>query len=212
MSNQSPRKDYYSEWYQSNKKRIAEKRKTAYDEDPEYKEKVLAQSAESRERQRSVRRVKVPRHQVPRRYKTGDEGEVVLYSIGFFAMFISRSVQSINEWEKAGILPKTPYIQGSRKFRFYTQAMMDSVREMIGTKRRLYPVDPDMYKKIEDDWIRSGVPVNCTDFDSALAQTNSEQNERYLEEIQVRDEIRREEEERRMAQEEEEAGEEALEG
>jgi len=185
----SPRKDYYSEWYQANKERISSKRKSAYEKDPDYKEKVLGQSAEHRERQRSTPRVKVPRHQVPKRYRTGDGGEIVLYSIGFFAMFISRSVQSINEWEKSEILPKTPYIQGSRKFRFYTQAMMDAVREMIGTKRRLYPVDPHMYGKIEAEWVKAGVPVNCTEFESALAQTNSRRNESYLRDIEVRDSL-----------------------
>ncbi|MBW2168299.1 MAG: hypothetical protein JRG69_03390 [Deltaproteobacteria bacterium] len=175
----SPRKEYYSDWYQANRRRISDKRKAAYQGDPEYKEKVLSQSAEHRERQRSAPRVKVPRHQVPKRYKTGDGGEVVLFSIGFFAMFISRSVQSINDWEKedekrGSILPRTPYIQGSRKFRFYTQAMMEAVKEMVGTKRRLYPVDPEMFTKIEAAWLESGVPVKCEDgMEAALKQTKS---------------------------------------
>lgn len=181
----SPRKEYYSDWYQANRQRISDKRKTAYQEDPDYREKVLSQSAEHRERQRSAPRVKVPRHQVPKRYKIGDGGEVVLFSIGFFAMFISRSVQSINEWEKAKtsdepggprpkLLPSTPYIQGSRKFRFYTQAMMEAVKEMVGTKRRLYPVDPDMLTKIETAWLESGVPIDCEDgMEEALRLTKS---------------------------------------
>lgn len=174
----SPRKDYYADWYQRNRQRISDKRKAAYHEDDEYREKVLTQSAEHRERQRKAPRVKIPRHQVPKRYKTGDGGEVVLYSIGFFAMFISRSVQSINEWEKAGILPKTPYIQGTRRFRFYTQAMMEAVKEMVGTKRRLYPVDPEMYDKIAGAWEASGVPVGCEDgMEAALEQTKSAQDE-----------------------------------
>ena len=176
----SPRKDYYSDWYQANRKRISDKRKAAYHdkEDPGYREKVLSQSAEHRERQRSAPRVKVPRHQIPKRYKTGDGGDVVLFSIGFFAMFISRSVKSINEWEKAGILPKTPYIQGTRKFRFYSQAMMEAVKEMVGTKRRLYPVDPEMFTKIETAWRESGVPVTCEDgMTRSLELTESAQEE-----------------------------------
>lgn len=174
----SPRKDYYAEWYQANKGRISKKRKRAYSEDPEYREKVLSQSAEHRERQRSAPRVKVPRHQVPKRYKTGDGGEIVLYSIGFFAMFITRSVQSINEWERNGILPRTPYVQGTRRFRFYTQAMMEAVKEHVGTKRRLYPVDPEMHDKIVAAWEASGVPVGCEDgFKTALEQTKTAQNE-----------------------------------
>lgn len=189
----SPRKDYYADWYQQNKERISDKRKDAYHKDPDYRERVLAQSAEHRERQRSVPRVKVPRHQVPKKYKTGDGGEVVLYSIGFFAMFISRSVQSINEWEKEkaanepggprpALLPPTPYIQGTRRFRFYTQAMMEAVKEMVGTKRRLYPVDPEMYDKIAAAWEASGVPVGCEDgMEAALEQTDSAKYAAYME-------------------------------
>jgi len=173
----SPRKEYYADWYQQNRDRISKKRKRSYSDDPDYREKVLSQSAEHRERQRSAPRVKVPRHQVPKRYKTGDGGEVVLYSIGFFAMFISRSVQSINEWERNGILPKTPYIQGTRRFRFYTQAMMEEVKEHVGTKRRLYPVDPEMYDKIVAAWEKSGVPVGCEDgMKVALEKTKSAKN------------------------------------
>lgn len=189
----SPRKEYYADWYQTNKKRISDKRKDAYHSDPDYREKVLAQSSDHRERQRKAPRVKVPRHQVPKRYKTGDGGEIVLYSIGFFAMFISRSVQSINEWEKSGILPKTPYVQGTRRFRFYTRAMMDAVKEMVGSKRRLYPVDPEMFSKIENEWVKAGVPVNCDELESALKQTNSKRDKGYLDMITERDRIRAEE-------------------
>lgn len=168
----NPRKDYYADWYQQNRERISQKRKAAYQENADYRERVLSQSAEHREKRRQIARVKVPRHQVPRRYQTGDGGEVVLFSIGFFAMFIGRSVQSINEWEKAGILPKTPYIQGSRRFRLYSQAMMEAVQSMIGSKRRLYPVDPQMYEKIQEAWRASGVPVDCEGgMKEALQQT-----------------------------------------
>lgn len=171
----SPRKDYYADWYQQNRDRISEKRKAAYQEDSEYRAKVLSQSAEHRKKKRKAPRVKIPRHQVPRRYRTGDGGEVVLFSIGFFALFIGRSVQSINEWEKAGILPKTPYIQGTRKFRFYSQAMMAAVQDMIDSKLRLYPVDPQMYEKIQEAWRSSGVPVDCEGgMQEALQHTRGE--------------------------------------
>jgi len=170
----SPRKSYYAKWYGQNKERISQKRKEAYAQDPEYREKVLSQSAQNRARRRRVPRVKVPRHQVPKKYKTGDGGHVVLYSIGFFSIFIGRSVQSITEWEKAGMLPKTPYIQGTRKFRFYTQRMMEVVRDIVGEKLRLYPVDPLMHEKITEAWRESGVPVDCEDgLEEAVRLTRS---------------------------------------
>lgn len=186
----SPRKDYYAEWYQRNKKKISETRKKAYHEDPKYREKVLARSAEHRESRRKEPRVKIARHMVPVKYTAGDGGEVILYSIGFFSIFIGRSIQSINEWEKPGkpgkkspprppILPRTPYVGPQRKngqgFRYYTKSMMIAVKNIIGNKRRLYPVNPEVYNQIEQAWAETGVPVgkSLSSLEAAIKATKT---------------------------------------
>jgi hypothetical protein len=89
--------------------------------------------------------------------------EVALYSIGAFAAYINRSVQSINHWESNGLLPRTPYRVGERGFRYYSAEMMEVVRRIVGNKRRLFPVDLAMGVEIREMWEALGVPVDCDD-------------------------------------------------
>ena len=38
--------------------------------------------------------------------------------------------------------------------------MMEAIRDEVGTKRRLFPVDPEMANKIRQKWEESGAPVD----------------------------------------------------
>ena len=168
------RTEYYKGWYEEHKDELSEKRKTSYDSDPQYRKKVLSQSAKYRERQRSIPRLRVARHHVPREYKAGDGGKIVLFSIGAMAIYIQRSVQSIGQWERNGVIPQTPYRAGKRGFRFYTREMMDAIKEAVGNKRRLYPVDQAMTDRVRQRWVDSGVPVGCDGgIDEAIRQTRT---------------------------------------
>jgi len=163
---------YYDKWYDENKEAVADKRKQRYEKDPSYRRKVLKRSADYRERQRDVTQVRIPRHQKPRIFEV-DGSEVALYSIGAFAGYINRSVQSINYWEANKLIPRTPYRSGKRGFRFYTAEMMEVVRRIIGNKRRLFPVDESMGKAIMDMWKELGVPVGCDEgIEVALQQSD----------------------------------------
>lgn len=162
---------YYDEWYQENRKSLSERRKEKYEQDPEYREKILKRSAEYRERQRDVTQVRIPRHQKPRIFNY-DGVDIPLYSIGAFAGYINRSVQSINHWEKGGLLPRTPYRVGERGFRYYSAEMMEVVRRIVGNKRRLFPVDKEMGDAIWNAWEELGVPMDCDDgIEAALKQS-----------------------------------------
>jgi len=162
---------YYEKWYQDNKEKVAERRRERYESDPDYQQKVLERSAKYRERQREVSQVRVPRHQKPRMFDLNGTA-IPLYSIGAFAAYINRSVQSINHWEANGLLPRTPYRVGQRGFRFYSAEMMEVVRRIVGNKRRLFPVDETMGQEIRDMWGALGVPMECDDgIESALEQS-----------------------------------------
>ena len=170
------RPGYFKSWYEENKDDLADKRKERYENDPEYRKKVIEQSRKYRKSNRDAPRVRLPRHQQPKEFELPDGSEIKLYSVGAFALFIRRSVQSINHWQREGMLPMTPYRQGSRGFRLYTKGMMDVVKEFVGDKRRLYPVDPEMGNKIKADWEALGVPVDCEDgLEAALEQTKQQQ-------------------------------------
>ena len=163
-------KDYYETYYGENADKIAKKRKEKYEEDPEYREKVLDRSRNYRENQRQSRpKARIPKHAKSKKYEIGDGSTIELFSVGSFALGVGRSVQCINHWEREGILPKTPYLQkqGSdenpRFFRFFTRGMAAAVRAVIGDKGRLDPpiIPKKIRSKIKARWKKQGIPVDC---------------------------------------------------
>jgi hypothetical protein len=163
---------YYDKWYEENKEALAARRKERYETDEDYRQRVLDASAAYRERQRRTSRVRVPRHQKPRIFKVAGH-EVPLFSIGAFAGYVNRAIQSINHWEKHGLLPRTPYRVGKRGFRYYSAGMMEVVRQQVGNKKRLFPVDTEMFRRIREGWEALGVPVDCDGgIEEALAKTD----------------------------------------
>lgn len=173
---------YYKQWYEQHREEISKKRKRIYEEDEDYRKKVLSDSAKYREKMREIPRIRVARHHIPREYPTGDGGKIVLFSIGVMAIYIQRSVQSIGQWERNGVIPQTPYRSGMRGFRFYTAEMMDAIKSIIGNKRRLYPVDDEMTNLIRQKWIDAGVPVDCEGgLEEAVRQTKTRHQEEKME-------------------------------
>jgi hypothetical protein len=165
---------YFEKYYEENKVSINDKRKERYHNDPDYRDRVLKASQDYRDKKREEQgpRCRVPRYQIPLIRKVRG-GKIQLFSVGFFALHLGRSVQSINHWEKSKphpILPVTPY-RDKRGFRYYTMGMMDVVKRVIGEKRRLFPVDEEMYQEIRSSWRGLGVPVNRKSLEPALAAT-----------------------------------------
>lgn len=164
---------YFSKYYEENKGEINDKRKRRYEEDPDYKDRVLQSSRDYRKRKREESgepKMKLPRYARPMTVGTGDGGEIDLFSIGAFAKLLGRNVQTINHWERALVLPPTPY-RDDRGFRFYTIEMMRSVKNAVSHKRRLFPVDEGIRKTIESDWKDQGVPLKATTMKGALKRT-----------------------------------------
>lgn len=167
------RPGYFDEYYAKNKEKVNAERRRKYKENPEYRDRVLKASRDYRKRQRDDEdRVRLPRYQTPVVKDTGDGGAVQLFSVGAFASYLGRSVQAINHWEKSEILPPTPYRDG-RGFRYYTRDMMEVVRQAVGTKRRLFPVDENMRTDILRLWKDLGVPVKAQSMEAALASTDT---------------------------------------
>lgn len=81
-----------------------------------------------------------------------------LYTVGALATLLDRSVQSLNHWERDGLIPFTPYRDG-RQFRFYTLPMMQAVEEALGGRNKVFKVDPEMSAKIVKRWKALGVPM-----------------------------------------------------
>lgn len=173
------RPGYFGQYYEEHRDDINSKRKQRYHEDGEYRDRVLKASRNYRDRNRVSPRVRMPRFQTPLIRTAGDGGELILFSVGAFASHLSRSVQSINHWEgkpeKPGVLPKTPY-RDDRGFRYYTPAMMAVVKEVVGGKRRLFPVDAATRDGIERAWRELGVPVGAESMEEAVRLTVTPQD------------------------------------
>lgn len=159
---------YFQGYYAENREKILGNRRERYQNDPEYKEKVLRSSREYRKNQRREPRVKTKRLRRPVTGTSADGTEVQLCSAGALAILLQRSVQAINDWQKKGLLPETPY-RDTRGLRYFTPEMMLAVQRVVGDKRRLYPVDPHMLTKIRDRWIASGVPMDYSGEDLSEA-------------------------------------------
>jgi len=160
------------QYYQANKAAIAAKRKARYDSDPEYRTAGLSASQRSRAARREAtkefRAMRVKRFRGPISGITADGTPITLKSVGEMAVYVGRTIQSITHWHQRGIIPETPY-RDSRGSRFYTVAMMDVVKEEIAWKRRLFPPDPDMWKRVREAWMRLGVPVDYSGRDILVA-------------------------------------------
>lgn len=178
---------YFERYYEENRDKINKKRKRKYHGDPEYRENVLQASRDYRSRKRKensegvldrpvgLRRLQRFQSVVDRR--VGDGNTIKLMSVGAFAQLLGRSIQSVNHWEKDGVLPCTPY-RDSRGFRYYTLGMMEIVKRWVKGRKRLFPVDPKMFANIQRGWEALGVPLAANihphkdhRYDDALAKT-----------------------------------------
>jgi len=171
------RPGYFEEYYKLNKDSVNAERRRKYHKDPSYRERVLKASCKYRESQRDNEgRIRLPRYQTPLEAEAGDGGALQLFSVGAFAVYLGRSVQAITHWERAGLLPPTPY-KDERGFRYYTQGQMEVVRSAVGSRRRLFPASENMCADILKRWKGLGVPVNAKSMASALSRTITRRHE-----------------------------------
>jgi hypothetical protein len=159
----------YKAWYEKNKEKLSEKRRKRYEEDKKYREKVLAQNKAYRDKkaaeegERPKPKVRIPKHRRPVSLPIKINGEIVvtqLVHIGAFARAIRRSVPTIHQWERSGLLPKTPYyLKGKNKQeRLYTSEMIRVVIGVLSERgTTVSSSDPTFRQEIIDGWKEVGV-------------------------------------------------------
>ncbi len=126
--------DYWDRYYAAHKDEIAAKRKDRYHSDPEYRRKVLEQSAKRYERLRQKKldemasNPKSPRVRGHNRpiTKTIDGEEVTLHSVSEFAHRVNRNVQTITAWEQKGVIPSATWIDNLGR-RWYSEHHMNTI-------------------------------------------------------------------------------------
>ena len=161
----------YKDWYERNKSKLAERRKGKYKSDKKYRQKVLEQNREYRSRKAKERqskpkpKVRIPKHRKPVEMPVQVNGHienVQMVHIGAFARAIGRSVPTIHQWERLGLLPRTPYLLKSKnkQERLYTEAMIVVVRETLSTRGpTISSSDPTFWQEVTNGWAAAGIAV-----------------------------------------------------
>lgn len=138
----------FKDWYKDNSTDLNKDRRSRYETDPDYRERVLETNRASRERQRQARlkeqaKAKKAKKVVVKKapwkevsVETGAATPQKLYTIGYLATALGRSVQVIRLWEKQGVIPPTP-LKSAKGDRMYTPEMIDSIHEILEKKGRL---------------------------------------------------------------------------
>lgn len=164
----------YKDWYAKHSGELAEKRRKRYQEDPEYKAKVLEQNRAYREKKAAENarvpkpKVRIPRHRKPVALSVminGTETVKQLVHVGYFARAIGRSVPTIHQWERSQILPRTPFLLSgkNKQERLYTSEMIQVVRGALEARNgSISSSDRSFYNDIVSGWKEVGIDADTT--------------------------------------------------
>lgn len=130
----------YKKWYAENKAARNAARRKRYNEDEEYREKVLSETRDKRRDERAKRRAerrqerKASKVVVTGRWKEfkveTSKGEVTAVTIGALARAIGCSIKALRDWEGRGYIPETPY-RSARGDRLYTPDMVLKIKAKV---------------------------------------------------------------------------------
>ena len=88
-----------------------------------------------------------------------------LVHIGAFSRGIGKSIPTIHQWERNGLLPRTPLSMNGKgkKERLFTAEMIDVVRVEIAKRNgRVSASDSTFRKDVTTGWLRAGVSLKTT--------------------------------------------------
>ena len=149
--------EYARGYYERNKLTIAARKKQRYENDPAYRQAILKRRKAQRGREKKERHKamakKVPRSQRPpkrMRIKLGDTDETAvtnMFSRGQLAYQLGLSTQTVNKWERIGVIPPAMY-RSKGHHRLYTEAQVET---MCGIYQRYRK--PDRPWRITDKFI-----------------------------------------------------------
>lgn len=159
----------YRGWYEKNKDALSKRRKERYHGDKQYRKKVLEQNKDYRAKKSQEKpapskvKIRTPKHRKPVSMTVkiaGKTQEVNMVHVGAFARAIGRSVPTIHQWERVGLLPKTPFLlHGKNKQeRLYTAEMIGVVRDVLSTRgATISAQDSTFHEQIVTGWTSLGV-------------------------------------------------------
>jgi len=140
------RSEYHKKYYQRNKEKILARRKQRYEDNPEREKRYM------REYRKRQRRDRPP---ITRKIEIGGVTAFV-YTVGEMAKKIDRSVSTVNNWERSGTMPETPFCTEGG-YRLYTDGMVSVIREALAHKPRPTKGDEEFYDMVKEGWSTLGI-------------------------------------------------------
>lgn len=126
---------YFRRWYAENGEALNQSRKRRYQEDPEYKAKVLEGNRQARAaRREQARLAAAPAEQAKKvltklpTWRGVVVGADTLMTIGALASTAGVTVQTVRSWERTGNIPE-PTARTEAGVRLYSQEMLDQIYE-----------------------------------------------------------------------------------
>jgi len=158
------RREYHRMYYEDKREELSNKRKDLYKTDPGYRAKVKKTAELYRKRKKEEKaklraegKLPPPRVRGPQKPVRLDNGAIA-YPPMRVALMLGKSIDSLNHWERVGLLPKTPY-RTSGGVRLYTGAMILVIDLAIKKRGRILQKDKTFFSEIVDGWEEIGVPA-----------------------------------------------------
>lgn len=150
--------EYNKKYYMDNKERLSAKRKERYASDPEYRDAQLKRADERRKKLAESKPVvegKVGRPRKPVLVETIN-GTKNAFTIGHFAQIIDRPQITLRSWISRGLIPKTPFKNGSEES-LWTHDMINVVLTALSGRGQISSGDVRFTQEIADGWRQHGV-------------------------------------------------------
>lgn len=161
------RTEYFQHYYETRKDELSKRRHDLYHSDMQYREKAKdlarryrARKKEERERLRREGKLPPPKPRGQRKAVAvvinGVQQEA--YTVKVVAKKINRSVNTINYWKRAGLLPSTP-LKTKGGISLYTYGMIMVIQMALSRRGEVSHSDHLFYQEIVDGWEEIGVSM-----------------------------------------------------
>jgi len=133
----------FKDWYEDNKERWNGARRSRYENDPEYRARVLEQNRASRDKRREVDEEELEAEEAASKTDPSeawmefmDEDGQVWLTIGAFARALGKSVKTLRLWEVKGWIPQAEQ-RTPKGERLYTPEQILAIREKLLVEGRV---------------------------------------------------------------------------
>jgi len=148
MAVSDDKNSYFKDWYEDNAEDLNARRRSRYQSDIAYRDKVQGWNRRARNKRNKERSQEQRAERKAKKMATSGAWKTVeievdgvkrcMFTIGALAKVLGRGVSTIRVWERFGILPETPY-RSNKGDRLYSVEMVEGIREQLQEQGKLSP-------------------------------------------------------------------------